>query len=88
MVELEAPPSLPKLPNPPPISTQEFSWLVVTPETWPAGQGVLFAVSVDDYQTLSFNMAEVRRWVTEAQWRLDYYTQKDTADDDTTDPGD
>jgi hypothetical protein len=61
--------------------------LVVTPETWPAGQGVLFAVTVDDYQTQSFNMAEIRRWVTEAQWRLEYYTQKDTTDDDPPDTG-
>jgi hypothetical protein len=31
------------------------------------------ALTVPDYEVLARNMAEVRRWIEEATWRLQYY---------------
>lgn len=34
---------------------------------------VLFALSPGDYENLSVNMADILRWIREAQWQLNYY---------------
>lgn len=32
-----------------------------------------YALTPDQYETMSKNMSDILRWVREAQWRLDYY---------------
>lgn len=66
--------TLPELrtPLPEPIETLPVRWRVVTPETIPEGSDwALFALSSRDFEALSRNMAELRRWIEEAMWRLE-----------------
>lgn len=73
-MELEKPPERPVLPNPQPIAIEDISWKVVTSKYQPEGPDwVIIGVSAEDYKLLSNNMAEIRRWVTEAMHRLQYY---------------
>jgi len=73
-VEFQTPPGRPTIPNPRPIETDDVEFVVVTPETLPEGDNwVLYAVTADDYETLSRNMGDILRWVVEASWRLRYY---------------
>jgi hypothetical protein len=63
-------PTTQPLPDPTPIRPSPFKWKVLPPDE----DGVVrYGLSVKDYESLSRTMAEVMRWVTEAQWRLDYY---------------
>jgi len=46
----------------------------MTPETLPEDDDwVFFAVTPQDYESLSLNYADFLRWAQEAQWRFDYY---------------
>lgn len=74
-------PSQPKLPPPEPIETLPLEWDVITNENAPEGEWVFFALTPEQYEVLSRNMAEILRWVKEAQWRLDYYGETDVRQD-------
>jgi len=67
-------PEKPILPPPQPIQTQKIEWEVITRDTLPAGDFVFFALTPKAYEALSLNTADTLRWVTEAKWRLDYYS--------------
>lgn len=69
-------PALPRLPLPPPISTQPVDWLVLTPDRLPPGDWAAMCVSPGGYETLSLNQADTLRWVTEAFHQLRYYRQE------------
>lgn len=71
--KIALPTSNPALVNPSPIATQEISWVVISPETVLGKDDVFIALTPKEYEELSRNMAEITRWVKEAQWRLDYY---------------
>lgn len=75
-VEVERPTKA-TLPAPQPIDIQPIEWNVITPERVPEGEWVYFALTPEQYETLSRNVAEILRWVKEAQWRLDYYGEVD-----------
>jgi hypothetical protein len=84
-VEVERPESRPALPNPQPIETQTFKWDVLV--LVPGGDGNIqvqrspqitrpqpyYAITPQEYEILSRNMAEMLRWIKEAHWRLQYY---------------
>ena len=73
-IEIERPPERPNIPNPKPIELIPFEWEVLTPEKLPDEESwVRFSLTVAAYEDLARNMAEILRWVNEAQWRLDYY---------------
>lgn len=72
--EVKQPDARPPLPNPKPIETSPFKWKVVTRDRLPEGdRWVYYAITPQEYEVLSRNMAEMLRWVREAKWRLDYY---------------
>lgn len=79
--EIARPADRPALPNPQPVEMLDVDWKVVTPDTLPEGRYVLFALTPQQYESLSLNMAELRRWIDEAMWRLDYYTKEGEAPD-------
>ncbi len=63
-------PSIRPLPDPAPISVTPFKWKVLAP----TGAGsVHYGLTVRGYESLAKTMADIIRWVQEAQWRLDYY---------------
>jgi len=68
-------PKTPVIPLPEPIQTQKVEWFVVTPQTLPKGDFVLFAVTPASYEKLSLNEAETLRWAKEAYWRLSFYKE-------------
>lgn len=72
-VEAPKPDKRPVLPNPKPIDTAPIKFKVLTRETLPEGEFVYYGLSVKDYETLARNMADILRWVKEAEWRLRYY---------------
>lgn len=79
--EIKQPDARPPLPNPRPIETSTFKWKVVTRDRLPEGdRWVYYAITPQEYEVLSRNMAEMLRWVREAQWRLEYYRGKGQID--------
>jgi hypothetical protein len=73
-VEIERPPETPKLPNPKPIETAPIKWFVMTPDRLPEAEvWVYYGLTTEQYEVLARNMADILRWVREAQWRLNYY---------------
>lgn len=72
-VDAPKPKERPVLPNPEPIQTAPFKFKVLTPKTAPEGDYVFYGLTVKDYETLARNMADIVRWIKEAQWRLNYY---------------
>lgn len=75
-------PKLQPLPNPTPISTTPFKWKVLPPETETGT--VYFGLTTKGYESLAKTMADIIRWVEEAQWRLDYYRVQLTPKQDKT----
>jgi hypothetical protein len=77
-VEVMRPETRPALPNPQAIHLTPFNWFVITPERLPNGdEWVYYGITPQQYEILARNMAEILRWVKEAQWRLDYYRGED-----------
>lgn len=75
MLDLPKPPEKVTLPPPQPIQVIPFKWVVVTPGDLPKGDDwVLFALTPEDYKALARTQADTLRWVTEASWRLEYYS--------------
>ena len=74
-MEIERPgDTRPALPNPRAIDTVPVEFKVLTEETLLDGPGwVYYGLTVENYEALSRNMAEILRWIKEARWRLDYY---------------
>ena len=72
-IDVPKPDARPVLPNPKPIDTAPIEFKVLTRERLPEGEFVFYGLSVKDYETLARNMAEILRWVKEAEWRLRYY---------------
>ena len=72
-VEVPIPASKPALPLPAPLNLSQVDWIVITPETIPTGDYVLFALSKDDFERLTRNMADIERWVIEAMWQIQHY---------------
>jgi hypothetical protein len=71
---VEKPQEKPPVPNPRPIETSPIEWFVITPDRLPNGENwVYYGITPKQYETLSRNMADILRWVKEAQWRLQYY---------------
>ena len=85
-VELEKPDTRPAVPNPEPIDTAPIEFKVLTPETIPDGEYVFYGITVQDYETLARNMADILRWVKEAKWRLDYYRGEGELDGVSSEP--
>lgn len=80
--EVDQPPERPPLPNPRPLDLSPVDWSVVTPDTIPEGDSwSLFGLTPEQYEALSYNMAELLRWITEAEYRLRYYRGEITADE-------
>lgn len=80
-VEIELP-TLPALPDPKPIQQTPFKWEVLTPDKLPDDERwVRYGLTVKDYEALARNMAEILRWVKEAEWRLRYYRGEGEVDD-------
>lgn len=72
--EIKQPDAHPPLPNPRPIETSPFKWHVLTQDRLPEGDTwVYYGVTPKEYEVLARNMADMLRWVREAQWRLKYY---------------
>lgn len=69
------------MPPPQPIEVQPVEWHVLTPDRVPEGEWVYFGVTPEEYEILAKNMAEILRWVKEAQWRLDYYGDVNVRED-------
>lgn len=75
-----------KHPTPPaPINLESVNWYVVSPKNLEEflqriekeGNGVFFAMTVDDYENMSFNMQEIRRWINQTKQILIYYKNID-----------
>ncbi len=66
------------LPAPAPVKLNKLKWHVtVDKET-----GIVyFSLSTGDYENLSLNMAELLRWIQEANWQLKYYTDQRSEED-------
>lgn len=72
-LELERP-TLPTLPLPQPIRRAEVEWRILTPETLPDGNSwAYFALTAEEYEELALAMADIRRWIQEAWFQLEYY---------------
>lgn len=85
-IDVERPESKPPLPDPQPINTSPVKFKVLTQETMPEGEFVYFAMDTRSYETMARNMADILRWVKEAQWRLQYYRGEGGIDQETEEP--
>lgn len=73
-IEVPRPDPTPPLPDPAPLDLRAVDWMVVTPDRLPPGNDwALMALTPQQYENLSLNMAELLRYVREAKWRLRYY---------------
>lgn len=67
------------VPNPNPIDLNLFNWKVITADRLPSNDNwVYYGLTPKQYEILARNMAEILRWVEEAQWRLDFYKKEAT----------
>lgn len=62
---METPPGI-TFPRPDPVVTEDFDWLVLTPETLTGDDYVYFALTAEGYEALSLNTADTARWIKEA----------------------
>lgn len=70
-LEAERPPERPPLPEPNPVELVPVDWTVVEAD------GVrLLALTPQQYENLTLNLAELLRWIQEAAWRLRYYGER------------
>jgi hypothetical protein len=72
-VDVPRPEAHPAVPNPEPVQIAPIEWKVITRDRLPEGEFVLYGLTPRQYETLARNMADILRWVKEAQWRLEYY---------------
>lgn len=78
-------------PTPPaPVKMTEVYWYVVSPKNLEEfleriekeGNGVFFAMTVKDYENMSFNIQEVKRWINQTKEILVYYRNLDKKPED------
>jgi len=87
---------IPIQPRPKPLNLHRVKWYAVTPENMEeflarfeeeSGINVFFAVSVPDYENMSLNVAELRRYINQQKALIIYYEEsietmiKETPDD-------
>ena len=61
-------PTRPALPAPKPVTLSKVEWRPVQTDAGP-----MVALTPDQFRLLSYNLAELLRWMHEAMWRLQYY---------------
>ena len=80
-------------PTPPrPVEMTDVYWYVVSPKNLEEfleriekeGNGVFFAMTVKDYENLSYNIQEVRRWINQTKEILIYYRNVDKKSDESS----
>ena len=80
---------IPMQPPPTPVKLRSVEWYVVTEDTYDdfkeklvnrQGLPVWYSITVDDYENLSINLEELRRYRIEQQQLLKYYEKAITED--------
>lgn len=75
---------IPTQPRPKPLNLHRVKWYAVTPENMEeflqrfeeeSGINVFFAVSVPDYENMSLNVAELRRYINQQKALIIYYEE-------------
>jgi len=75
---------IPIQPRPKPLNLHRVKWYAVTPENMEeflarfeeeSGINVFFAVSVPDYENMSLNVAELRRYINQQKALIVYYEE-------------
>ena len=73
-IDIPTPEARPAVPDPKPILKVAPDWIVLNPRSLPTTENfVYYALTPEQYKVLARGMADIIRWVKEAQWRLDYY---------------
>jgi hypothetical protein len=76
-------------PPPTPVRLKSVEWYVVTEDTYDdfkeklvnrQGLPVWYSITVNDYENLSINLEELRRYIIEQQELLKYYEKAITED--------
>ena len=71
------------------IDLREVQWLTITPENYEEqfaiieaqeGELVFLAMTIPDYETMAYNMQELKRYITELKDVVVYYREGTTAD--------
>jgi len=71
------------------IDLREVRWLTITPENYEEqfaiieaqeGELVFLAMTIPDYETMAYNMQELKRYITELKDVVVYYRKVTTAD--------
>ena len=71
------------------IDLREVMWLTITPENFEEqfalieaqeGELVFLAMTIPDYETMAYNMQELKRYITELKDVVVYYREVSTAD--------
>lgn len=79
--EIEKPSSCKIFPDPLPINTRPVVWKVITKDTVPKNdEWVYFALDPKNYENLALTQADITRWIQEAMWRLNKYTEQSDGD--------
>lgn len=74
--------NIPTQPRPRGLQLHDITWYAVTPENFEEfkerfenenGNQVFFAISVPDYENLSLNMADIKRYIEQQQAIIVYY---------------
>tara|TARA_R100001510_G_C7646884_1_gene204211 strand:- start:1747 stop:1980 length:234 start_codon:yes stop_codon:yes gene_type:complete len=64
------------------IDLKQLEWIVITPDNWEEqleriekqeGELVFLAMTVPDYEVMSYNMQEIKRYITELKDVVVYY---------------
>ena len=61
-------PTRPPLPNPKPVELIDVEWTTID-----TANGPMVMLTPKQFKLLSYNLAEMLRWIHEAMWRLQYY---------------
>ena len=71
------------------IDLREVQWLTITPENYEEqfaiieaqeGELVFLAMTIPDYETMAYNMQELKRYITELKDVVVYYRKLTTED--------
>lgn len=82
---------IPMQPAPTPVKLKSVEWYVVTDDNYDEfkdklvtrqGVSVWYAITVKDYENLSVNLEELRRYIIEQQMLLQYYEEAITKNSD------
>lgn len=79
--KIEKPNSCKIFPDPLPINTRSVVWKVITKDNVPKNdEWVYFALDPKNYENLALTQADITRWIQEAMWRLNKYTEQSDGD--------